>query len=537
MRRLARDESGATAIITAVMGAVLAAIAALAVDLGGLYFEARRCQTAADLAALAAARDIQNATAAARATAEANVDASTIQVTRGGYRADPSLAVEDRFTASGGGSAVRVTVTTQAPLYFGAWIMGRDTIDVTRSATAAAEPMASYSIGSRLAGLNGGMANSLLSALTGSQVRLSVMDYRSLANADVSLLGYFDALATELGVEAGRYDQLLDERITAPRALGALADVLSDNGQDGEATLLRRLASSADARRELSLGQLFGLYQGLTPASLDVNIEALDLAQAALVAANQNRQLSLDLGADVGLAGLETTLAIGERPGQSPWMTVTNEAVVVRTAQTRLFIRARVGSGSGALALLNVPIFVELASAEARLDTLDCSPEAVTLDVRPSVGQIALGEVDVTRLQRFSEDIQPQQATLLNTLGLLRVKAFSQLRLGGDTWQEARFTRSQIDSGDVRTVSTDDLARALMGSLLNQTRIEVNILGLGIGLGTREVLGQQVAGLLAGLAAPLDRLLGGVSAITGAQLGQADVRVTGLRCGAPVLVG
>jgi uncharacterized membrane protein len=533
MQRLARDERGGAAVITAISGAVLAGVAAISVDLGVLYFEARKCQTAADLAALAGARDIGRAEAAASATAAENVEMSRLVVERGVYRADRALAADARFAPDAAGGAVRVSVTTRAPLYFGAWIMGRDSIEVTRTATAAAEPMAAYSIGSRLASLEGGMANGLLSALTGSEVRLRAMDYRALASADVSLLSYFDALATELDLEVGRYDEILDEEITAPQALGAIARVLEEAGLEHETGLVEALAADADADRTLRAGDLFGLDDGLTPSSLRVEVEALDLAQAVLVAANGERQLALDLGSDFGLAALDVSLAIGERPNQSPWMTVTNDAVIVRTAQSRLFVRARVG-GSGSLAVVNVPILIELASAEARLDTLACRPDSVDLEVRTGVGQIAIADIETDRLHRFTEPLALRPAALVNT-PLLRVTALSDLRLGGDTWQTTRFNARDIADREVRTVRTVDLAQSLMASLIEDSEVEVRLLGLG--LGSRDLVGRQVADLLQGLARPLDELLLAVSAITGARLGEADVRVTGLRCGAPVLVG
>ena len=532
MRRLVRDERGGTAIITAICGAVLAGIGAIAVDLGVLYFEARKCQTAADLAALAGARDITRAEDAARSTAAENVEVVDLSVTRGVYRRAEALAADARFRPDGAGSAVRVSVTMRAPLYFGAWIMGRDAVDIRRTATAAAEPMASYSIGSRLAALDGGMANRLLSALTGSEVRLRAMDYRSLAAADVSLLSYLDALATELDIEAGQYDRILDEEISAPLALTAIARVLEGDGRDAEAGLIRALAADADDDRTLTPGDLVGLDDGVTPASLQVDIEALDLAHAALVAANEARQLELDMGTDLGLTSTDVVLAIGERPNQSPWMTVTNDDITVRTAQTRLYVRARVGGG-GALSLVDVPILVEMASAEARLSSLDCEPDEVVLDVRPSVGQIAIATIDESRLHRFTETLALSQAQLVNT-GLLRVSVQGQLRLGGDSWQSTRFSTSEIAAREVKTVTTHDLARSLTASLVDDTDIEVRV--LGIGLGSSDLVRGQVARLLEGLGGPLDRLLLGVSAITGAQLGQADVRVTGLRCGSPILV-
>src|SRR5690606_34526792 len=101
----------------------------------------------------------------------------------------------------------------------------RDSVVVSKSATAAlpgGPPSAAFSIGSRLASLDGGLANALLSGLLGGQVSLTVMDYRALADARVNLLQFSDALATELGVTAGDYDALLAHQVQAGQMLSAL---------------------------------------------------------------------------------------------------------------------------------------------------------------------------------------------------------------------------------------------------------------------------------------------------------------------------
>ncbi|WP_204349615.1 hypothetical protein, partial [Stenotrophomonas maltophilia] len=68
-----------------------------------------------------------------------------------------------------------------------------------------------------------------------------------------------------------------------------------------------------------------------------------------------------------GLLSTKVSLAIGERPAQSPWLAVAKDrSVKVRTAQTRLYVDTKVG-GSGLLgaASIHLPLFVELAKAEA----------------------------------------------------------------------------------------------------------------------------------------------------------------------------
>src|SRR6516165_6170804 len=61
----ARDETGATAVIVAVILVVLLGCAALAIDIGSFYQAQRQAQAAADAAALAGAADLPGSTSSA----------------------------------------------------------------------------------------------------------------------------------------------------------------------------------------------------------------------------------------------------------------------------------------------------------------------------------------------------------------------------------------------------------------------------------------------------------------------------------------
>ena len=102
--------------MTAVFGGVFCILAALAVDLGSISLKARQIQGAADLSAMAAARDLSHAQAAAQATAAANLpEVQTVSVTKGGYVADARLAPKDRFSAGAPEpNAARVEVAAPA---------------------------------------------------------------------------------------------------------------------------------------------------------------------------------------------------------------------------------------------------------------------------------------------------------------------------------------------------------------------------------------------------------------------------------------
>src|SRR3546814_7974854 len=89
--------------------------------------------------------------------------------------------------------------------------------------------MASFAIGSRLASIDGGVLNALLSGLTGSSISLKALDYRALAGADVDLFAWLDALRTQAHVSAGSYDELLGTSVAVGDALAAAASVTPDS--------------------------------------------------------------------------------------------------------------------------------------------------------------------------------------------------------------------------------------------------------------------------------------------------------------------
>lgn len=548
MRALAflRARDGGVSVLTAVSSVVLIGFAGLAVDVGNVYLQSRRLQGSADLAALAAMQNPAQAEALAAATVAANrwPPDTNVSVVHGIYAPDRSVRPAERFRPNPGRSnAVRVELTSSAPLYFGRLFVPEGRMTIRRDATAAEAQLASFQIGTRLLSLQGGIANQVLSGLTGSNVNLSVMDYNSLLRANVDVLDYVDALRTRLDLEAASYDETLDANANAPVALEALADVVAETDERAERAL-RAMARASESNNPLrGLGNVLDLgpygAQDHTTRSADASIQvkAMDLATAILQVANGQRQVQLDLGAGVpGLASTSVWLAIGERPNNSPWLTVTNdEEVVIRTAQTRLYVEAN--ASGGALANVRIPILLELASGEARLEEIDCgwngnNNRAVTLGVSPGIGSLILGEIDRSRLNNFRSDLRHAPAQLAR-VGAARVEGEARIDVGGNQWINVRFNNSDIERGAVKSVATRDAARATVSSLLGRTKLTVRAAGVGL---STSALTSAVQGVLTGAAGPLDNLINGLSDLLGVRLGEADVRVNGVRCGGAALV-
>lgn len=540
-RPFTTDERGGVAIMAATAGGLFCVLAAIVVDMGSLALDGRTLQGAADLAALSAARDLDRAETAARATAEANVGAVAIQVVTGLYVADPAIAPQERFApAVASPNAARVTLSQASPLFFGRWILGKDSILLTRTATAAIEvdpPRAMFSIGSRLASLDGGVANALLSGLTGSTVSLSVMDYNQLVDARVNLLGFSNALATDLGLQIGDYDTLLAHEVDAGRALKVLKDLAGDQAD----STLSKLTGAA-AKVTFKVGDLIGAEiaagEGLA-SGLDASISVMDLVMAMLETGG-DRQIALDLGAKAGVASLDVSLAIGERPNSSPWLTVTGTgSPIVRTAQARLYVKVRTAQKLSGLAQVNLPVLIELASSEARLNNIDCGPDSVELGVRPGLASAKIGEIDESRLDDFKQALAPTPATLLSVLGLVKLTGKAEVEIADTGFRSVHFSAAEVADQKLKTVTSSGLASGLIATLIQRLDVTVHALGLGIGLGG---IVQALGVLLTPLGPVLDGAINPLLDLLGLRLGQADVRVHGLSCpGAeetrPVLVG
>ena len=547
LKRFLRARKGGASVITALSSVAIIGFAGLATDVGGVYLESRHLQGTADLAALAAMQDPRQAQTLAAATVADNrwPEGTRVSVTPGAYAADRALPPAQRFRANAGEqNAVRVDVTTSAPLFFGRLFIPEGRMTITRQATAAQTRMASFQIGSRLLALRGGVANQLLSGLTGSSVNLSVMDYNALLQADVDLLIYIEALRTRLDLEAASFERTLDARVEAPVALEALADALAPTN-DRAARAMRRIAEAADHTGALrGLNDLIDLgpYAAQDHAGdgrADIRVNAMDLAAAVLQIADGDRQVRLQLGADVpGLASTDVWLAIGERPNNSPWLTITDDSdVIIRTAQMRLYIEANVRPGGAlGLAQVRVPVLTELAAGQARLADIRCgfagSQREVTLSVAPSIGSLTLGEINPNRLDDFRTPLRAARASLVRTAAL-QVEGYARIDLGGEQWQNVRFSGAEIDRGVVKTVATRDAVRATLSSLLGEADLNVRVLGLGLGVGP---ITQTLRGALTNVAAPLDDLVNGLTDLLGVRLGEADVRVNGVRCGGAALV-
>ena len=473
-------------------------------------------------------------------------NAQVASLVPGTYTPDGSIAPAQRFVAATPlPNAVKVTLAQSVPLFFGRIITGRGSTQITATATAARIDYAAFSIGTRLAAVQGGLPNALLSSLAGTNLNLSVADYNALVGTQINLLTFSQALATQLNLTAASFNDTLNANATLPQVLSALA---AASGNPAAASALQNLAvkvppTTVQLSNLINLGP-YGSQDHADPSTA-ISADGYSIVRESLALANGQRQVAANLGVSLpGVASTDLSLAIGQRQEHSPWLTVAQDgSVSVRTAQARLYLDTKLLNALG-LTSVHLPIYTELAEAQAKLASISCQGQGnatVALNVLPSVGSLAVANVTPSQLSNFASPVTEQQATIAQLLPALpglpvtNVVAKTHVDLGGSNagWQQTSFSPADIAAHTIHTVSTNDLTQGVASSLLGKTTLTAQVLGVPVNLSS---VTSAVGSLLTPLAPSLDGLIDQVTDLLGVHVGQADVGIDGVRCGKPSLV-
>lgn len=566
-----KDKRGNVAITTALVSPLILYCLGLGVDYGMMTLQQRRLQQLSDIGAISAASNITNAQTALLNNLQSNGTTAAVasgsnymtsnglvsatmansgqyetvaNFVLGTYTADTSVPLANRFSSTGAApyDSVKVTLTQKAVMPFASAFATPPTLSAT--GTASSERLAAFSVGSRLASLNGGILNQLLGTLLGTQISLKVVDYQSLISANVNLLSFLNLLATDLKLTGVSYNELLATDVTYDKILGALGK--STNLSAGVVTLINNLGKTLGTTKLtvklqdiVNLGPLGRNIVGTSP-NMTANINVLDLISTTAMAANQQRQIALDLGAALpGVATAKLTLAIGEMSQQTPALAVGAPGTIVRTPQVRAALEVAVTGLSVIAGLkLRVPLYIELAPAEAKLASITCvggsMPNAVVgIDAVPGVAEVDLGDVNTSAFVNFGSEPRVTPAAIIDSL-LLKVIASAQVDIANMSPTRLTFQPPEISASTIKTVSTNSVLTSTVSSLLKNATITIQLLFLTLGT-PKDVL-SAIADTLSVVTAPLDQVLYGTLGLLGIGIGQADVSVTDARCTQPVLV-
>lgn len=540
------DRRAVTSVYFAASAVALLAMTGLVIDIGNIFSARRHLQGTTDMAAIAAATNLPNATQAANANATINAytaaDISNIEL--GVYTPDPSLPPSSRFQPSSltSANAARITMTHPQGLFFGGVFAmtgnggtPQNTQSISTQGIAVNENVADFSVGTTVAAYNGGVVNSVLGAAVGGNVSLSAIDYQSLVSTNVDLFGVAHALAIQQGQVGGTYAQAFAGTVPLETFLAAVVEAAP-----GAAGAVQDLANQASGNTTVDLSRLvgFGPFANVSLSDPEPNVtataSALSLVQAALQLGGAAHLISFSIGANVpGVLGATGLMTLGEPPVNSTVIAVGQTGSTVHTSQIRLYLNVSL-LGAGIVPVVQMPVYMEVGYATASLASLSCQPldgtsTSATLDVTPGLVNGWIGSVTPAQMINYTQEPTPSPATLVN-LGLVTVTGAANATIGNLSPTAVKFSYTDIQNKTVKTTDTTDYLGSLLTNLVTHTTLTVNGAGL-------PGLPQAVTAILQGGVTPVDQLLGNVLQTMGVSVGEASSWIDGARCGPAILAG
>lgn len=422
-------QRGAIGVMAA--GTLLLALICLAlvIDTGRLYFEQRKLQRVADMAALEAATqggmcgsqlagDIQAfVTASAAKNGFVPGTGNTLVGTLGTVSLDAGYGgAESRRVFSAGGNladSIRVQATHSVPsslvlnvasLFSGA----SSTTVISAQAVARRSAMAGISAGSGVLSLdssNSPLLNALLGGLLGTNLNLDVVTYQGIAGANVSLLALSQQLkAAGVNLELGKIDSLLGANVTAAQLLQAMVNAADSSQLAGVNTALLRtaLATINVPTANLTLGQILTVVapDSVRDTALSAGVNMLDLLMATALVANKSNAVAVP-AQTLSIPGLATQtlsltvisppqIAIGY-PGKNSDGTWRTQAT-----STQISLKAAVHVDLLNLKLVTTDVLlqVDVAKGTAALESIKCGgvgkPVEVDIQAKPGIANLTL---------------------------------------------------------------------------------------------------------------------------------------------------
>lgn len=571
LRRAHEEESGAIAIMAAVLAAALVLSASLAVDVGRVAATSRDLQGAADRAALDGVKELRDAyrqhgtvdattfdavVAEVTRSLEANgypgVDLTDLDVRLGYVEADEVVFHEVMPDPSPEGAgkepnAVQVHAGTfqDYVLALGVPEGGRD---IPKTAVAASDAVAAISAGTTTASVSQdvGLANDLLGVLLGdaAAVGLDVVGYEGMANTLVEL----PLLAAELGL--GSVQELLDAELTVRDLFGGMIAAVEASALEGDGDAVAAAVAALETLEHadgvgslphVTLGEILDVDTGGS-AGADAGVDAFNLVMGSLLLANATGDEDADcagpsgnaLVLDLDAPGVgEVCLNIIEPPviavGPARTDADGNWRTVARTAQTRLDVELLTDGlldlellGFSAEALNEpLPLSVRTGEGSAALVGTQCVGDG-RIDTLAQVGTATL---DLPETMLFQLDVSDP------LLGLSLLTADVGVAIDGATvggGSETFVFPGPDYPSDAQRLHADEagLTAAVTDALEVISEVSVGSLELDAG----DLLDALVAELAPLLQAVEDETVGPLVDLLGVELGSVDVRALDLEC-------
>ena len=373
----ANRQAGVTTILALLMMLSLFTFVAVVADTGRLYLEKRSLQKNADLAAMETALiycrdqtiDVDSMTLD---------DLYVLSASRNNFLGN---ATNSTVNVSRSGNAVTVALTYRVPASLFEQLLPSDDNEVTLSASATAkacEPSARLGISTNL--IEADILNSVLGDLLGTNISLTLASWQGLADVDINLLDFTDALVDE-GISVGQ-----DGIITATASIATILDtavsVLNSAGGDSAiaASILdTQIVDQIISSPNIALGSILSVASTDPESALDVGLNVLDLVKGVVYLGGKDNDIVVDVPINLlGLASVTVKLQVTEAPqfsiGNPELAKVDpygNDAIYVQTAQVKTFISLNLPILGTLDTLLTSPLVSEITDTANDLLTLN----------------------------------------------------------------------------------------------------------------------------------------------------------------------
>ena len=397
-----RRQSGSVAMLGAIW-LMIAVICLATIDIGNVFWQKRELQKIADLAALAGASGALDQNSC-RTNAERNLTLNgsvvselvTAQAGHWDKSASPFFGSASKASEI---NACRVSFQRTVPFLFVFAAGAERGRQISAQATAMQSArIARLSVRSTLLALDtekSALLDAVVGGMLGGKINLGVAGWQGIANANISLLSFFDALAVRAGLNVGDYDQVVKTKVTLDKVMLAMLDALPQQGSLAAVNALNALALGV-GNIQIALQDILKLGTGLGSAALRTDVNVLDLVTTVAQLANSQNAAKVGVNLNLGLVEVGLNLKVIEPP-QSAIGDPVRDRIEAKTSQIDLVTGLKLNL---ALVAASLSLDVKLAQGSALLTDHMCSPQkSMSVNGVTGVGTVALkGAVDILPL-------------------------------------------------------------------------------------------------------------------------------------------
>src|SRR5258707_65473 len=309
------------------------------------------------------------------------------------------------------------------------------------------------------------LLNALLGDLLGTSVNLTVADWNAIAQGDVNLAGYLNALQTQVGVSSP--SQALSANATLAQLVSAMVVAAQADGNTALVNALNSLKPQvAGLSGTIKLGDLLSV--SLPNGALSsVKINALDLVTGAIQLYNYRNVLTTPSpvtisGSAIGLGSVVNSVQLYAQIIEPPTYVCGGVGTQFHTGAVRVKLNVDLVDLQPNASALNAPptitgasvtigqvqVYVEVARAEGTIAAVDAVSHAVTVQATPGVADLYLGTISDSVFFNRTHVIDASTDLDYSTIGTLSVNATTvNIQAKSYARGQAPFTNSLFFSG------------------------------------------------------------------------------------------